>query len=152
NGTISNSNVSVTWTGSISGAGSGENTCINGVSCDSFKVTLAPGDYTSKHVKVKISWTIPAYDYDLYVHLGTLNGPVTPGGNGAPPQTSEEAPLPIAPPVVVTPIVWWAHIQASTVPPGQTYTGTASIVGGPTLPVQHLAGNSRFSHSIPLIA
>ena len=150
--TLSNSNVSVTWTGTPSGAGSGEATCINGVSCDSFQVTLAPGDYTSRHLKVKVSWTIPAFDYDLYLHLGTLNGPVTSATNGGPPTTSEEVSLPIDPAIVVTPIVWWAHIQAASVPPGQTYTGTASLVGGPTLPVQHLAGSSTFSHSVPLIA
>src|SRR5262245_48385045 len=69
-GTVSLGHPAATWSGSASGAASGENTCIAGVSCDSFQVTLAPGDYTGKQLNVVISWTIPAYDYDLYVHEG----------------------------------------------------------------------------------
>src|SRR2546428_12700156 len=41
-GTLSIAQPSVTWTGSITGVGTGENTCVDGVSCDSFEVILAP--------------------------------------------------------------------------------------------------------------
>ncbi|HEV8479168.1 MAG TPA: sialidase family protein [Candidatus Eisenbacteria bacterium] len=152
-GTVSLGNPSVTWSGSISGAGSGENTCVDGVSCDSFQVTLAPGDYTGKQLNVVISWTIPAYDYDLYVHEGTLRGPLLPASAGPPPATSETVHIGIDPPVVTSPRVWWAHIQAATVPPAQVYQGQAAI--GPTPPspvITHLPGHVTFSHTVPLYA
>src|SRR5438874_944350 len=44
-GTLDNAHPTVTWTGSITGAvtGVGEVGCVDGVSCDSFQVVLAPG-------------------------------------------------------------------------------------------------------------
>ncbi len=152
-GTLSPTNPSVSWTGSIFGAGSGENTCVDGVSCDSFQVVLAPGDYTGKQIDVTISWAVPAYDYDLYVHVGTLDGPSLPASAGPPPATMERVHIGIDPPVVTTPRMWWAHPQAATVPPGQTYQGTAVLVALPTPPaVTHLDGNLPFSHTVTLNA
>jgi len=127
-GTVSLANPSVSWSGSISGAGSGENTCIDGVSCDSFQVVLAPGDYTGRQLDVTISWTIPAYDYDLYVHEGTLRGPLLPASAGPPPATSETVHIGIDPPVVTSPRVWWAHIQAATVPRANSGTVCANRI------------------------
>jgi len=152
-GTLSGSNPSVTWTGSIFGAGSNENTCIDGVSCDSFEVVLAAGDYTGKQINVTITWTVPAYDYDLFVHVGSLRGPELPASAGPPPATSEQVRVGIDPPVVTTPRVWWAHIQAATVPPGQIYNGSAVLVNSPPSPaVVHLTGAFVFSHTVPLFA
>lgn len=152
-GTLGPSSPSLNWTGSISGAGSGENTCVNGVSCDSFRVELAPGDYTGKQVEVRIQWTVPAYDYDLYVHEGTLSGPVHPAANGGPPTVEEHVLLNVSPGVVTTPVVWWAHVQAASVPPAQTYQGSAALVSLPNAPaVTYLAGDLPFSHSVPLFA
>jgi len=152
-GTVSLANPTVTWSGSVTGAGSGENTCVNGVSCDSFQVTLAPGDYTGRQLDVQISWTIPAYDYDLYVHEGTLTGTLLPASAGAPPGTSETVHIGIDPPVVTTPRVWWAHIQAATVPPAQVYQGQAALHLTPPSPVvTHVPGNLTFSHTVPLYA
>ncbi len=151
--TLNPSNPSATWTGSITGAGTGENTCVNGVSCDSFQVTLAPGDYTGKQLDIRITWTVPAYDYDLFVHVGTLKGPSLPASAGAPPATSELVHVGIDPPVVTSARVWWAHIQAASVPPAQTYQGSASLVASPPRPlINYLAGDLAFSHTIPLIA
>src|SRR5207237_7783099 len=49
--------------------------------------------------------------------------------------------------------VAWAQIQAATVPPGQTYHGTASLVDLPNAPVvTHLAGTLPFSRTVPLYA
>ena len=151
--TLSAAHPTGTWTGSISGAGTGEGTCVDGVSCDSFKVVLAPGDYTGKQINVTITWTVPAYDYDLYVHVGTLRGPGLPSSAGPPPATSEQVHVGIDPPVVTTPRVWWAHIQAATVPPAQSYQGSAAIVSSPPSPVvTHLPGSIPFSHNVPLYA
>lgn len=154
-GTLDLAHPSVSWTGSVTGAvsGVGELGCVDGVSCDSFQVILSPGDYTGKQVKVQITWAVPAYDYDLYVHRTTLRGPVTPAANGGPPTVEEHVLLNLDNAVVVTPVVWWAHIQAATVPPGQTYNGSASLVPLPAAPVvTHLAGDLIFSHTVPLYA
>src|SRR2546421_134769 len=84
---------------------------------------------------------------------GPLPGPVYPAANGGPPTTSETVLLAIDPPVLAAPLVYWAHPQAATVPPGQTYNGVAALEGQPTPPtVVHLAGSIPFSHSVPLYA
>jgi len=59
-----------TWNGTASGTGSGggEGTCVEGVNCDTFRLTVAPGSYTGKIIAVKIQWTVAANDYDLYIH------------------------------------------------------------------------------------
>src|SRR5205085_10970855 len=59
-----------TWTGSATGGSSanGESTCVEGTNCDTFRLTVAPGDYTGKQIAVKLQWTVPADDYDLYIH------------------------------------------------------------------------------------
>lgn len=154
-GSLSNSTPSCSWTGSITGVVTevGETACVDGVSCDSFQVVLQPGDYTGKQVEVQITWSLGTNDYDLYVHRGTLRGPVYPAANGGPPGTEEHVFLNIDTGVITTPIVWWAHIQASTVPPGQTYNGTAAIVPLPNAPtITYLPGNLTFSHTVPLFA
>jgi len=152
-GTLSPGNPSVSWTGSITGFGTGEATCVDGVSCDSFQVIVQPGDYTGKQLRIGISWTIPAYDYDLYVHLGTLHGAVFPATNGGPPTTSEQVLLSLEPGVLTSPVIYWAHVQAATVPAGQTYVGLAAIVPLPNaISVTHLAGSLPFSHTVPLYA
>lgn len=152
-GTLSAGNPTLTWTGSITGAGSGENTCVDGVSCDSFEVVLAPGDYTGKQINIIVSWTVPAYDYDLYVHEDSLTGPLLPPSAGPPPATSEQVHVSLDPAVVVTPRVWWAHVQAATVPPGQVYTGTAVLVNAAPAPIiTHLPGALPFARNVPLYA
>ena len=91
-----------TWTGTATGTGSanGESTCVEGVNCDTFRLTVAAGDYTGKIIPVKITWTVPANDYDLYVHkcptpastIAQCNATAAVGqdGQGAP-QTEENA-------------------------------------------------------------
>jgi hypothetical protein len=91
-----------TWAGTATGTGSanGEATCVEGVNCDTFRLTVAPGDYTGKIIAVKIQWTVAANDYDLYIHKcptpastnAQCNAGATVGqdGQGAP-QTQENA-------------------------------------------------------------
>ena len=45
-----------TWTGTATGGSSanGESTCVEGVNCDTFRLTVAPGDYTGKQIAIKI--------------------------------------------------------------------------------------------------
>ncbi|HEY8184471.1 MAG TPA: Calx-beta domain-containing protein [Pyrinomonadaceae bacterium] len=91
-----------TWSGTALGSGSagGEGTCVEGVNCDTFRLTVAPGDYTGKIIAVKLHWTVAANDYDLYIHkcpnatstIADCNATPAVGqdGSGAP-QTEENA-------------------------------------------------------------
>ena len=47
-----------TWTGTATGTGANahEADCVEGVSCDTFRLTVAPGDYAGKLVKLRIEW------------------------------------------------------------------------------------------------
>src|SRR5713226_4136454 len=70
-GTVSPTAPALAWTGTASGTPSAnEATCVEGVSCDTFTLTVSgtPADYAGKVVAVKIAWSNSANDYDLYVH------------------------------------------------------------------------------------
>jgi hypothetical protein len=98
-GNISPSGPTLTWTGTGTGApptGGGEDACEEGNNCDSFKLTITgtPADWAAavKVVHVQINWLTPSTDYDLYVHKGSLNGPVV-ASSGAGGSTSEQVDL-----------------------------------------------------------
>src|ERR1044072_2484406 len=66
-----------TWVGDVTGTGAegGEEQCIDdgpAKNCDSFALTVtgAQSDWVSKILKVRISWTLQANDYDVYIHKG----------------------------------------------------------------------------------
>lgn len=85
----------VSWDGTASGgASSDESTCNEGVNCDSFTLTLdgSPSDWAGKVAHVKISWLAPASDYDLFVHKGTVSGPIV-ASSAQGTNTSEEVDL-----------------------------------------------------------
>ncbi|HVE69785.1 MAG TPA: hypothetical protein VNI54_00345 [Thermoanaerobaculia bacterium] len=78
-GTISvNTTTPLTWNGTILGGSSpdGENTCVQGVNCDTYTITLAGTveEWAGKAARVRINWSFPATDYDIYIHKGTLTG------------------------------------------------------------------------------
>ena len=58
------------WTGTASGTGANatEVDCMEGINCDTFRLTVAPGVWSAKIINAKIQWTAPANDYDLYIH------------------------------------------------------------------------------------
>ena len=69
----------VTWKGTaLGGVADGEGTCVEGVTCDSFTLTVggSPADWAGRRVQVGLRWALPATDYDLYVHQGSASGPV----------------------------------------------------------------------------
>jgi hypothetical protein len=70
----------VTFNGSALGGSSpeAETTCVEGVNCDTFNLTIGgnPGDWNGKNVRVSLSWLLPVTDYDFYVHKGSITGPV----------------------------------------------------------------------------
>ena len=75
-GTLTPSTTTQSWTGTVFGASADESSCVDGTTCDVYTLTLAPGDYTGMRITIGIDWLIPANDYDLYVHSGTVDGPI----------------------------------------------------------------------------
>jgi len=93
-GTISLTSAPVSWTGTAAGgAYNGEDTCVEGVNCDTFTLTVigTPSDWSGKRIQVAMSWLVLANDYDLYIHKGDNSGPVVRQSAHGAPSTSETA-------------------------------------------------------------
>ncbi|HEX8560970.1 MAG TPA: Calx-beta domain-containing protein [Pyrinomonadaceae bacterium] len=127
-----------TWTGTATGTGSGggEATCVEGVNCDTFRLTVAPGDYTGKTIAVRIQWAVPANDYDLYIHkcptqastVAQCNAaaPVGQDGSGAP-QTQENAAIDPGG-VLAAATDYTVHVvYFATSGPADQYQGSATV-------------------------
>src|SRR6202043_1178369 len=83
---------SAAWTGSgIAGATTDETTCVDGTDCDVFTVTLtgSPSSYQGLVLAINIAHSVTLNDYDLYVHKGSLTGPVIASSTNGIPETSE---------------------------------------------------------------
>lgn len=160
-GTLSPTSGPLAWSG-FPGPGAspdGETTCIEGTTCDTYTLTIAPGDYVGRRVRFKLAWSNQLNDYDVYVHLGDNAGPeVGRSGNGAP-QTSEENTFDLNAPVVAgvndkytVHVVYWA------VGPADPYRGELSledIPQGPSRSATFVKGEKtgiRFSPNRPLYA
>lgn len=135
----------VTWNGTALGGGAlnaplvleSEALCQEGITCDTFNLTLSgtPADWAGKLAHIKIEWLSPTSDYDMYVHQGSVNGPVVQlSGNGATnptgPLTSEEVTLNPSNPDVGTGlfavrVVYYAATAADQ------YKGTARVISKP---------------------
>lgn len=89
------------WTGTGTGGGAlnaplligSEDLCQEGVTCDTFTLNVGgtPSDWSGKLIHIKIEWSLPVTDYDLYIHKDSNSGPVAASsGRGA---TSPTEPL-----------------------------------------------------------
>ena len=133
NGTLTPSGANVTWDGTAIGGSSeeGEDTCVEGLNCDSFLLTLsgAPANWVGKKAKVTISWANANDDFDVYIHKGNTNtGPLvgSSAASGGGPETVEIDPNT---PNVGTG-VFSVHVIYWLVVPGDQYGATASAVAG----------------------
>ncbi len=91
-GSISPTSKPVTWMATATGgASNGEDTCVEGVNCDTFKLTVTgtPADWAGKKIEVTISWVVLANDYDLFIHKGSNSGPVVSSSAHGAPGTQE---------------------------------------------------------------
>ena len=79
-GSLSASGSAITFNGSALGGASpeAETTCVEGVNCDTFLLTLGgtAADWNGKVARVSLSWLLPATDYDVYIHKDNITGPV----------------------------------------------------------------------------
>src|SRR6266404_9887331 len=94
-GTLGPTGPTVNWAGTATGGSSlDESTCVEGVNCDTFTLTLSgtPTNWTGLKARIVISCADPSgvSDYDVYVHKGDNTGPIVPGGvsahSGTPPE------------------------------------------------------------------
>jgi hypothetical protein len=93
-GTISVNSAPISWVGTAAGGtNNGEGTCVEGVNCDTFTLTVTgtPADWAGKRIQVAMSWVVLAHDYDLYIHKTNNNGPVVDQSAHGAPSTSETA-------------------------------------------------------------
>ena len=160
-GTLTPAGGSLTWNG-FPGPGvspEGETTCIEGTTCDTYTLTLAPGSYVGKRVRFRISWANQLNDYDVYVHANSNDGPeVGRSGNGAP-QTFEENTFDVN--ATVTAGVndkYTVHVVYWAVGPADAYRGDLSLENIPLSPTRQATfvhGDKtgiKFSTNRPLYA
>ncbi|CAN5432448.1 hypothetical protein BH20ACI3_BH20ACI3_35880 [soil metagenome] len=158
-GTITPAGPTQSWDGTaIGGASAGEDTCEEGVNCDTFKLTVAPGDWTGKVIAIKITWMNPVNDYDLYVHQGgtcppsgPCTGPVVgQSGDGAP--DTDEATA-IDPSSTGTGDYYIRAVYFSVTPLIDQYHGTASVENKPIgRSATYLKGGMSFSPNVTVKA
>jgi hypothetical protein len=132
-GTITSTGPTLTWTGTaVGGASANESTCVEGINCDTFTLTVSgtPTDWTTKLVQINIQWTIPADDYDLYVHKDSNAGPlVATGANGGAPGTNDGTTID---PAATGTGVYTVHVVYFSVTPlVDEYQGSASVQNKP---------------------
>jgi len=132
-GTLSPTGPAVNWVGTAAGGGSlDESTCVEGVNCDTFTLTLSgtPSNWSGLKARIVISCADPSgtSDYDVYVHKGNNSGPIVPGGEsahgGTPPEVVDLDPS--------NPDVGTGHFSVHVVYfsafAGFQYSGSASAV------------------------
>lgn len=130
-GTIGPAGPTQSWDGTaIGGASAGEDTCEEGVNCDTYTLNVLPGDWTGKLIAIRISWTNPANDYDLYVHKDSNAGPVVGDSGDGAPDTDEETT--IDPNATGTGVYTVHVVYFSVTPLIDQYHGTASVENQPT--------------------
>jgi hypothetical protein len=129
-GSIGIASAPLAWDGTAPGTGAanGESTCVEGVNCDTFTLTVT-GTQTdwanaSKRIEVKITPPATQDDYDLVIHKGDNSGKIVDSsGNGAGiPEVAHINPAADGVGAFSIHVIYF-----STTPPDQ-YHGTATVV------------------------
>lgn len=134
----------ITWVGTAPGGASpdAENTCVQGINCETFTLTLngTVDDWAGKAARVRIGWSLPATDYDIYIHKGTLTGDEADrSGDGL--TTDEDAliiPSQDGVGVFVVNVVYFAATAADQ------YHGIVDVVASPFVPPASAAAAPQF--------
>ena len=87
-GSMGPSDSPISWDGNATGTGSpnGEATCVEGVNCDTYTLTVSgtQAAWANKRIACTISWGNSANDYDLVIHKDSNSGTIVDSsGNGA---------------------------------------------------------------------
>ena len=128
-----------TWTGGVPLAGAnetgGEAMCTEGVTCEQYTLSVAgaPADWTGKKVSINLKWLSVATEYDVYVHKGTLAGPLVASYTAG--LTADETVLLDPTDTAVGTGVFAVHVVVVS---GSTavdnYTGAVTVRGAPPRP------------------
>ena len=126
--TIGPNSAPVNWVGTAPGGASvGEATCVDGVNCDVFKITVSgtQADWGSHLIALTFGWTLQANDYDFYIHKDAVNGPnVGSGRNDGAPATDDNAAIDPAATGVGD---YFVHVVYFSVVGADQYRGTATV-------------------------
>ncbi len=133
-GTLGPTGPAVNWVGTATGGSSlDESTCVEGVNCDTFILTLSgtPTNWTGLKARIVISCADPSglsdlSDYDVYVHKGDNTGPVvgTSAHGGTPPEVVDLDP---SDPTIATG-QFSVHVVYFSATAAFQYSGSASAV------------------------
>jgi len=129
-------NTSQSWSGAVvAPAGSDiEPSCVDGVSCDTYTVTLSgsPSNWLGKRAHIVISWNFNSTagdDFDVVIHKGSNAGPVVASAFTA--SSTQPEVLDIDPNASgIGTGVFTVHVIYFTAVAGDTYNGTATVTGG----------------------
>ena len=148
-GTLNPGGPDVTWTGTaVGGSSQDESTCVEGVNCDTFTLTVGgePADWAGSSVRITFNWPGVADDYDIYVHKGGLDGPIVDDAvTGNMPEVIDFSPnqSTVGTGTFTVHVVYFA---VAPLPTGYQYNAVASAVGSgstvaPTCAVTTATGN-----------
>ncbi len=127
---------SATWQGTATAPGGGVNTeaaCIDGVNCEVYTLTVAgtQAGWVGQKVQVLLTWASSLNEYDIWIHQGTLNGPLVNSAMNGPGLTNQTTFIDVA---QWGTGVFVVHVVYDTTPNvTDHYTGNASAV--PLIPV-----------------
>jgi hypothetical protein len=127
-GTITPTSGPISWNGTAAGgAYNGEDTCVDGVNCDTYTLTVAgtPADWVGKRVRVTITWIVLSNDYDLYIHKDNNAGPVVASSAHGAPSALERADIK---PSIDGTGVFSVHVGYFTGVAADEYHAVASVV------------------------
>jgi hypothetical protein len=148
----------LSWDGAgVGGASVGETTCVEGINCDTYALNVSSGSWAGKIIAIKITWTIPANDYDLYVHFDANNDgvldssdPVVGSAGDGAPETEEATTIDPSSTGVGR---YFVHAVCFSVTPGDQYHGTATVQNKPAARnATYLKGGITFSSSVTVKA
>lgn len=153
-GDITPTSAPLAWSGTApGGACANEGTCVEGVNCDSFVINVggASADWAGRLVSVRLDWTVPANDYDLYIHKDSVTGPlVGDSGNGAPTIGEDAA---IDPSATGTGTYVVNVLYFAVTPLVDQYRATATVMAKPNArTANYLKGGMTFSPNWPTTA
>ena len=127
-GTLNPAGPTVTWIGTAAGGASLDESTCTPATCDSFNLTLSgtPADWVNKKAHIKISWPYSEDDFDVFVHKGTVNGPVvaSSAAGGAGPEEVDLDPSlsSVGTGQFVVRVVYWLVV------PTDSFDGEASVI------------------------
>jgi hypothetical protein len=127
-GTMTSTSAPLSWDGTaLGGTNNGEGTCVEGVNCDTFTLTVAgtPADWTGNRIQVAVSWILLANDYDVYIHKTDNSGPVVDQAAHGAPSTSEKAYIE---PATDGTGVFTVHVVYFTAEAADQYHAVATVV------------------------